>query len=120
MTDREYMLEALALAREAAKVLPALRRAGLEETFAWQSYLFCCDVSSGLTSGLQLFCELLLEAAGGTFLGHRKVREGCIRKRVAFEFRQLGTHFVKDGKEYTVQKKDLCAQAHKANISFRP
>lgn len=49
-----------------------------------------------------------------------KVREGCIRKRVAFEFRQLGTHFVKDGKEYTVQKKDLCAQARKANINFRP
>lgn len=49
-----------------------------------------------------------------------KVREGCIRKRVGFEFRQLGTHFVKDGKEYTVQKKDLCAQARKANINFRP
>ena len=49
-----------------------------------------------------------------------KVRESCIRKRVAFEFRQLGTHFVKDGKEYTVQKKDLCAQARKANINFRP
>ena len=49
-----------------------------------------------------------------------KVREGCIRKRVAFEFRQLGTHFVKDGKEYIVQKKDLCAQARKANINFRP
>ena len=49
-----------------------------------------------------------------------KVREGCIRKRVAFEFRQLGTHFVKDGKEYTVQNQDLCAQARKANINFRP
>ena len=49
-----------------------------------------------------------------------KVRESCIRKSVAFEFRQLGTHFVKDGKEYTVQKKDLCAQARKANINFRP
>ena len=49
-----------------------------------------------------------------------KVRESCIRKGVAFEFRQLGTHFVKDGKEYTIQKKDLCAQARKANINYQP
>lgn len=49
-----------------------------------------------------------------------KVRENCIRKGVAFEFRQLGTHFIKDGKEYTIQKKDLCAQARKADINFRP
>ncbi len=49
-----------------------------------------------------------------------KVRESCIRKGVAFEFRQLGTHFVKDGREYTIQKKDLCAQARKADINYRP
>lgn len=49
-----------------------------------------------------------------------KVRESCIRKGAAFEFRQLGTHFVKDGKEYTIQKKDLCAQARKANINYQP
>ena len=49
-----------------------------------------------------------------------KVRESCIRKGVAFEFRQFGTHFVKDGKEYTIQKKDLCAQARKANINYQP
>ena len=48
-----------------------------------------------------------------------KVRESCIRKGVAFEFRQLGTHFVKDEKEYTIQKKDLCAQARKANINYQ-
>ena len=49
-----------------------------------------------------------------------QVRESCVRKGVAFEFRQLGTHFVKDGKEYTIQKKDLCAQARKANINYQP
>ena len=49
-----------------------------------------------------------------------KVRESCIRTGVAFEFRQLGTHFFKDGKEYTVQKKDLCAQARKAGINYQP
>ena len=47
------------------------------------------------------------------------LREQCIRQNVSFEFRQLGTHFIKDGKAYTLQKKDLCAQARKANINFQ-
>lgn len=48
------------------------------------------------------------------------IREQCIRKNVAFEFRQCGTHFIKDGKEYWLQTKDLCRQARKAQIDFRP
>ena len=48
------------------------------------------------------------------------IREQCIRKNVAFEFRQCGTHFVKDGKMYRLQTKDLCSQAIKANIDFKP
>lgn len=48
------------------------------------------------------------------------VREQCIRKNVAFEFRQCGTHFIKDGKEYRLQTKDLCSQARKAQIDFHP
>ena len=47
------------------------------------------------------------------------LREQCIRKSVSFEFRQCGTHFIKDGREYTLQKKDLCAQARKANINVK-
>ena len=47
------------------------------------------------------------------------LREQCIRKNVSFEFRQCGTHFIKDGKEYTLEKKVLCAQARKANINFK-
>ena len=46
------------------------------------------------------------------------VREQCIRQNVSFEFRQCGTHFIKDGREYILQKKDLCAQARKANINY--
>ena len=46
------------------------------------------------------------------------IREQCIRKNVSFEFRQCGTHFVKDGKEYKLQTKDLCSQARKAEIDF--
>ena len=47
------------------------------------------------------------------------VREQCIRQNVSFEFRQCGTHFIKDGKEYRLQTKDLCAQARKAGIDFK-
>lgn len=48
------------------------------------------------------------------------IREQCIRKNVAFEFRQCGTHFIKDGKMYKLQTKDLCSQAKKASIDFKP
>lgn len=48
------------------------------------------------------------------------VRDECIKAGVPFEFRQCGTHFIKDGKSYTIQKKDLCSQARKANIDFYP
>lgn len=46
------------------------------------------------------------------------IREQCIRKNVSFSFRQCGTHFIKDGKRYKLQKKDLCSQARKAGIDF--
>ena len=46
------------------------------------------------------------------------IREQCIRKHVSFEFRQCGTHFIKDGKQYRLKTKDLCSQARKANINY--
>ena len=46
------------------------------------------------------------------------IREQCIRKHVSFEFRQCGTHFIKDGKQYKLQAKDLRSQARKANIDY--
>lgn len=46
------------------------------------------------------------------------IREQCIRKGVNFEFRQCGTHFIKDGKMYRLQVKDLCSQAKKAGIDY--
>lgn len=46
------------------------------------------------------------------------IREQCIRKNVSFQFRQCGTHFLKDGKEYTLQVKDLCRQARLAGIDL--
>lgn len=46
------------------------------------------------------------------------IRQQCISKNVSFNFRQLGTYFIKDGKKYKMQVKDLCSQARKANINF--
>ncbi len=47
------------------------------------------------------------------------IRNQCIRKNVNFEFRQCGTHFLKDGVMYNIQTKDLCKQAKKANINYK-
>ena len=47
------------------------------------------------------------------------VREQCVQKNVNFEFRQCGTHFIKDGKQYKLQTKDLCKQARLANINYK-
>ena len=44
------------------------------------------------------------------------IREQCIRRQVDFEFRQCGTHFIKDGRLYTLQTRDLCRQARAAGI----
>ena len=38
---------------------------------------------------------------------------------VNFEFRQCGTHFIKDKKLYKLQVKDLCKQAKLANIDYK-
>lgn len=47
------------------------------------------------------------------------IREQCIRKNVNFEFRQCGTYFIKDGKQYQLQTKDLMKQARLANINYK-
>lgn len=47
------------------------------------------------------------------------IREQCMRKNVDFEFRQCGTYFIKDGKQYKLQTKDLCRQAKLADINFK-
>lgn len=46
------------------------------------------------------------------------IREQCISKNVHFEFRQCGTHFIKDGQEYTLNVRQLCSQARLADINF--
>lgn len=46
------------------------------------------------------------------------IREQCMARHVHFEFRQCGTHFIKDGRTYTLAVRDLCSQARKANINL--
>lgn len=47
------------------------------------------------------------------------IREQCVRKKVNFEFRQCGTHFIREGKEYNIPKNELCKQAKKADINYK-
>lgn len=47
------------------------------------------------------------------------IREQCIRKQVNFEFRQCGTYFIKDGRQYKLQTRDLCRQAKLAGINYK-
>lgn len=46
------------------------------------------------------------------------IRQQCMNRNVNFEFRQCGTHFIKDKKIYKLQTKDLCKMARKANINY--
>ena len=46
------------------------------------------------------------------------VREQCIKANVDFEFRQCATHFIKDGKEYTLAYNQLGKQANAAGIDY--
>lgn len=46
------------------------------------------------------------------------LRQQCMESSVHFQFRQCGTHFIKDGKEYTLAVKDLGSQARKAGIDL--
>lgn len=48
------------------------------------------------------------------------LRAQCVRQGAAFQFRQCGTHFIKDGQAYTLPVRSLCAQAKKAAIDWSP
>lgn len=46
------------------------------------------------------------------------LREQCLQSKTHFQFRQCGTNFIKDGKSYSLNVRQLCSQAKKANINF--
>lgn len=47
------------------------------------------------------------------------LRAQCVQKHVNFSFRQCGTHFIKDGRRYTIPTKELTRQAKRANIDYK-
>lgn len=48
------------------------------------------------------------------------IRNQCVNAKTPFEFRQCGTHFIKDTKVFSLKTKDLCSQAKKAGINYNP
>ncbi|MDO5561111.1 MAG: DUF5131 family protein [Oscillospiraceae bacterium] len=46
------------------------------------------------------------------------VRDKCREAGTHFEFRQCGTYTIKDGKKFTLNVRQLCSQAKKADINF--
>lgn len=46
------------------------------------------------------------------------LRDQCKTRNMHFQFRQCGTHFIKNNKKYTLNVRQLCSQAKKANINF--
>lgn len=47
-----------------------------------------------------------------------RIREQCLAQGVHFQFRQCGTHFIKDDRTYTLPVRFQSSQAKKANINF--
>lgn len=49
-----------------------------------------------------------------------KLREEAVSRGIPFEFRQCGTHFIKDGHSYQLNYRQLFSQAKKAGINWYP
>lgn len=49
-----------------------------------------------------------------------EIRNACIQNNVSFIFKQTGTSFIKEGKEYKIERKHQSWQARKAGINFEP
>lgn len=45
------------------------------------------------------------------------IRNQCINHQVTFEFRQLGSYFIRDSVRYTIPRNQLSSQARKADIN---
>ncbi len=46
------------------------------------------------------------------------IRDQCMKHKTNFNFRQCGTHFIANGKTYTIPTRQLMSQARKANIDY--
>lgn len=48
------------------------------------------------------------------------IRNQCIQANVPFYFKQTGARFIKDGKEFRIERKNQHSQARKAGIDYYP
>ncbi|MGM0215750.1 DUF5131 family protein [Enterococcus sp. AZ109] len=92
------------------------------KTIACQPLLGPISLSDYLT-------DIQLVVAGGEYHKNARLlnydwilslRKECMSHQVAFEFRQCGTHFIKEGKEYQLTYQQLFSQAKKAGINWYP
>lgn len=72
------------------------------------------NVTVGCTVENQENADYRLDIFSSLPIRHKNI----ISHNVHFEFRQCGTHFIKDDKLYTLKGRDLCNQAKKASINF--
>ena len=72
----------------------------------WNPWRGCKKCSDGCRRRIRQICRPL------DYNWVLDTREQCIRKNVSFEFRQCGTHFVKDGKNINCRQK-ICALRQK-------
>jgi len=49
-----------------------------------------------------------------------EIRKACVQNNVSFIFKQTGTLFMKEGKNYKIARKHQSWQARKAGINFEP
>ena len=86
----------------------------------------CCTVENQARADERLSGVELVVAGGESDRNARPLdyewvlwlRQQCMENGIHFEFRQCGTHFIKDGKRYTLAVKDLGSQARKAGIDI--
>lgn len=91
-----------------------------EKTIACQPLIEAIDIEKYLSDIQQVLVggEYHKNARPLDYQWVLDIRQQCIRQNVSFNFRQCGTHFIKDDREYQLSYKQLTAQAKKANINW--
>lgn len=104
--------------------LPIFKKLGIKyKTIILAPMLEKMDVSKYLGSDI---CEVNVSGESGSSPQIRAldydwvldIRNQCIKANVNFGFHQTGARFIKDGREYRIERKYQISQAKKANIDF--
>ena len=104
--------------------LPIFKKLGIKyKTIILAPMLERMDISKYLGSDIY---EVNVSGESGSNPGVRilnydwvlDIRNQCIKANVNFGFHQTGARFIKDGREYRIERKYQISQAKKANIDF--